>query len=192
MKLYNFTLQRNLNHYFIVIYTQINFRLFKNFNFLPKNFLKKYKSLVWLDFNYKFEPIYGVTYLTKVFKKDFNTLSLKVFCNTTTVSKYTKYLEISLLNFNINRSVFDQLKITDLKDGELATSVKFEYNFLSILLNGIKYNYTLYLFSKIKYLLLFKNFNNLYHLNCKYINRVSLHKNQLSLKPTFNLNFKFL
>ena len=192
MKLYNFTLQKNLNYYFIVIYTQINFRLFKSFNFLPKNFIKKYISLVWFDLNYKSEVNNTIkANLISNCKNYFNITSFKVLCNQSSICKYTKYLEISVLNFNVNRSVFNSLKQFSLKEN-LNINVNVEYNIISILLNSINFIYIIKFFNKINYLVLFKNYNALNHLNFKQYDKVNLQKNSLNVKSTFNLNFKFL
>lgn len=192
MKLYNFTLQKNLNYYFIVIYTQINFRSFKSFNFLPKNFIKKYISLVWFDLNYKSEVNNTLkSNLIGNCKNYFNITSFKVLCNQSSTSKYTKYLEISALNFNINRSVFNSLKQFSLEEN-LNVNVRIEYNIISILLNSINFLYIVKFFNKINYLVLFKTYNSLNHLNFKQYDKINLRKNSLNIKSTFNLNFKFL
>jgi len=108
MKLYNFYFQKNINYYFIIVYTQINFRIFKSFNVLLKNFLKNYKYLTWFDSSYKSH----VKINTRPFNllSNFNILSFKIIYELKFNYKYTKYLETSLLNFNLNRSVFNELK----------------------------------------------------------------------------------
>ncbi len=192
MKLYNFTLQKNLNYYFIVIYTQINFRLFKSFNFLPKNFIKKYTSLVWFDLNYKSEVKNNILikyYLINNYNNYFNVISFKVLFNQNPTFKYTKYLQISALNFNINRSVFNSLKQFS---SEENININIGYNIISMLLNSINFLYIIKFFNKINYLFLFKNYSISNHLNFKGYDKLNLQKKPLNFKPTFNLNFKFL
>ena len=206
MKLYNLTIQKNVNYYFIIIYTQINFRSFKNFSFLPKNFIKKYKSTVWTDFNYKFEVKPNATIVNNIFSPESLKYSTKVLvtCNNFKLTsnktsndfkltyKYTRYLETTLLNFNVNRSFLSKFKNTCLTDGFHNINDKFKHNTLTILLNSINSIYIYNLFNKINYLLLFKSRNMLYYLNCKTFSKISLQKNQLNTKYILNLNFKFL
>ncbi len=192
MKLYNFTLQKNLNYYFIVIYTQINFRLFKSFNFLPKNFIKKYTSLVWFDLNYKSEVKNNALIkcnLIDNYNNYFNVISFRVLCNQSSTSKYTRYLQISALNFNVNRSVFNSLKQFS---SEENTNINVGYNIISMLLNSINFLYIIKFFNKMNYLFLFKNYDIANHLNFKRYDKLNLQKKSLNFKPTFNLNFKFL
>jgi len=189
MKLYDFYLQKNLNYYFIVIYTQINFRIFKSFNFLIKNFLKNYKYLVWFDLNYKLYAKINIKHPKLV--NNFTIIPFKVIYEFNFKYKYTKYLEVSILNFNINRSVFNELKKNNLQR-DLNNKTMVDYNVLFTLFNSINYLYINKFFKKINYLILFKNYNVLSFLNFKYYDKNNLQKNKLNLKPVFDLNFKFL
>ena len=187
MKFYNLNIQKNLNYYFIISYTQINFRLFKDFSFLPKNLINKYRSLVWLDFNYKYEIKRG-----NISVSDSKLVSLKVFNNYKLPYKYTKYLEITLLNFSINKFVFNELRDIVLDDDSLNIGFKFDYNFLSVFLKSLDYIYIYKLISKTNYTLLFTNYNIINCFNFKTLIKSNYSKNYLSTKPTFSLNFKFL
>jgi len=189
MKLYNFYFQKNINYYFIIVYTQINFRIFKSFNVLLKNFLKNYKYLTWFDSSYKSH----VKINTRPFNllSNFNILSFKIIYELKFNYKYTKYLETSLLNFNLNRSVFNELKKKNTQKN-LYGKHFFEYNTLFMFFNIIDYLYINKFFKKIYYLILFKNYNLPIFLNFKYYEKTNLHKNKLNFKPLFNLNFKFL
>jgi len=182
MKFYTLNLQKNLNYYFIVTYTQINFRIFKSFNFLLQNFLKNYKYLVWFDMNYISNLRFNKNYFTTI--NNYNVLSFKLLYKTDSKYKYTRFLETSILNFNTNRFVFNQLKKNN--------NQKVLNNMLFIFINSIDYLYIIKFFTKVNYLTFFKNYSLMNFVSFKYYDKTSWQKNKLNCKLIFNLNFKFL
>ena len=127
----NFAITNNYNSNILLLLvsrTQINFKLIKMLHTIYSAPLITYKSKPWFDLGFSIR--FNVSKLGKrvnlnnqaTFKRSI--LSLKLVPSVEKSYSYSKYLELTTVNFNINRVILDKIIVSDSEDSEVIEALK--------------------------------------------------------------------